>query len=122
MRKQRGVTMIGWIILLIPIAIVLYAGIRVGPEYFDYYKLRTAMDETAKKLEADEALTPLAIRSALAQRFSAGYIDNLKSSDIEVTKIDGGWQMTADYESEVKLFGNMYLTMDFQHTSTSITN
>ena len=31
MRKQRGVTMIGWIFLLIPVAIVLYAGIRVGP-------------------------------------------------------------------------------------------
>jgi hypothetical protein len=122
MRKQRGVTMIGWIILLIPIAIVLYAGIRVGPEYFEYYKLRTAMDETAKKLEADETLTPLSIRSALSKRFSAGYIDGLKSSDIEVTKIEGGWQMTASYVSEVKLFGNMNLTMDFDHTSTSMTN
>ena len=40
MRKQRGVTMIGWIFLLVPVAIVLYAGIRVGPEYLNYYKVR----------------------------------------------------------------------------------
>ena len=31
MRKQRGVTMIGWVFLLAPMAIVLYAGIRVVP-------------------------------------------------------------------------------------------
>ena len=39
MRRQRGVTMIGWIFLLIPVALVLYAGIRVGPEYLNYYKV-----------------------------------------------------------------------------------
>ncbi len=58
MRKQRGVTMIGWIFLLIPIAIVLYAGIRVGPEYLNYYKVATALNETAKQLEPDDAVTP----------------------------------------------------------------
>ena len=42
MRKQRGVTMIGWIFLLVPVAIVLYAGIRVAPEYLNYYKVVTA--------------------------------------------------------------------------------
>jgi hypothetical protein len=122
MRKQRGVTMIGWIILLIPVAIVLYAGIRVGPEYFNYYKLRTAMDETAKKLESDETLTPQTIRFALEKRFDTGYIDNVDAQDIEVTKVEGGWQMAADYESEVKLFGNLFLTMAFEHTATTVTN
>ncbi|HUQ09529.1 MAG TPA: DUF4845 domain-containing protein [Steroidobacteraceae bacterium] len=121
MHKQRGVTMIGWIILLIPIAIVLYAGLRVGPEYFNYYKLRTAMEETATKLRSDETLTPKTIRSALDRRFNTGYID-MKSSDLEVTKVDGGWQMAADYESEVKLFGNLYLTMAFDHTTIIANN
>ena len=53
MRKQRGVTMIGWIFLLAPMAVVLYAGIRVGPEYLNYYKVLTAMKETASKLKSD---------------------------------------------------------------------
>jgi len=122
MRKQRGVTMIGWIILLIPIAIVGYAGIRIGPEYFDYYKLRTAMNETAKELEADETLSPQKIRFALDKRFDTGYVNVVSAKDIDVTKVDGGWQMTAEYESEVKLFGNLYLTMAFEHTATTLTN
>lgn len=117
MRKQRGVTMIGWIVLLIPMAIVLYAGIRVGPEYFNYYKLRTAMNETATQLESDETLTPQTIRFALDKRFDTGYVDVLAAKDIDVSKIEGGWSMTAEYESEVALFGNVYLTLAFEHTA-----
>ena len=77
MRRQRGVTMIGWIFLLVPVAMVLYAGIRVGPEYLNYYKVVTALKETATKLKSDETLTPQTIRAALERRFDTGYIDNL---------------------------------------------
>ena len=113
MRKQRGVTMIGWIFLLIPVAVVLYAGIRVGPEYLNYYKVLTAMKETAKQLKSDEALTPTVIRAALEKRFDTGYIDEPDVKDIVITKGDAGWEMTAEYEKTVPMFGNLYLLVDF---------
>jgi hypothetical protein len=117
MRKQRGVTMIGWIFLLVPMAIVLYAGIRVGPEYFNYYKVVTAMNETAKQLESDEALSPQSIRFALEKRFDTGYIDNPSAKDIEVAKTEEGWKMTAIYEKTVPMFGNLHLLMAFEHST-----
>ena len=43
--RQRGVTAIGWVFLLIPMAIVIYAGIRIGPIYLDYYKVVQALKE-----------------------------------------------------------------------------
>ena len=116
MRKQRGVTMIGWVILLVPVALVLYACIRVGPEYFNYYKLVTAMEETAQALKADETLSPQTIRFALDKRFDTGYIDHVQAADIEVAKVDGGWSMTADYDAEVPMFGNLFLVMAFDKT------
>ena len=116
MRKQRGVTMIGWIFLLIPVAIVVYAGIRVGPEYFNYYKLVTAMKETAKQLEANEVLTPAGIRGSLEKRFDTGYIDEPNVKDIDITKTEGGWEMRAEYESVVPMFGNLNLLIDFNST------
>ena len=118
MRKQRGVTMIGWIFLLIPMVIVLYAGIRVGPEYVDYYKVVTAMKETASGLESDETLTPASIRSALQKRFDTSYVEAVKSSEVEISKVEGGWEMTAEYESAVDLFGNLSMLMDFSKTVT----
>jgi hypothetical protein len=120
MRKQRGVTMIGWIVLLVPMAIVIYAGIRVGPEYYEYYKLYTAVRDTAKQLETEDGLTPLKIRGALQRRFDTGYIDDVRATDLDVTRNTDGssWDILLDYDSTVPLFGNLLLTMDFDKTVT----
>ena len=114
--QQRGVTMIGWIFLLVPMAIVLYAGIRVVPKYLDYYKLVSAMKETATQLKDDETLTPTNVRRALERRFDTGYVD-VDPAEIEVTKNESGeWQMTADYDEEAPLFGNLSVALKFNET------
>jgi hypothetical protein len=117
MQKQRGVTMVGWIFLLIPVAIVLYAGIRVGPQYYNYYKIAAAMEKTAAELKSDETLAPNNILAALEKRFDTGYIDNLDArQDVQLIKGDKGWEMTVDYESTEPLFGNLFLTTVFKKT------
>ncbi len=116
MRKQRGVTMIGWIFLLIPIAITLYAAIRVTPVYMNYYKVVSAMEKTASQLKVEEAVSPQSVRSTLGRHFDTGYVDELKAADIDVQRGDGVWSMTADYEKTVPLFGNMHLLMTFKKT------
>jgi Domain of unknown function (DUF4845) len=115
-RRQRGVTTIGWIFLLVPVALVLYAGIRVGPEYLNYYKVISALKETATKLKSDDTLTAQSIGRALERRFDTGYIDNPAPDEIIIKKSDAGWEMTADYEPTVPLMGNLYLTMQFKKT------
>ncbi len=114
MRKQRGVTMIGWIFLLIPMAITLYAAIRVAPVYMNYYKLVSAMEKTATQLEVDEAISPQSIRATLGRQFNTGYVDAVTPAEIDVQRGDGVWTMTADYEKTVPLFGNMHLLMAFK--------
>ena len=115
-RRQRGVTMIGWIFLLTPVAVVLYAGVRLGPEYMNYYKVVTALNETATKLKSDETLSPQTIRSSIERRFDTGYIDRPTPAEIEIKKGERGWEMTADYEPTVPFMGNLYLTMQFKKT------
>ncbi|HEV7607703.1 MAG TPA: DUF4845 domain-containing protein [Steroidobacteraceae bacterium] len=117
MRKQRGVTMIGWVFLLVPVALVLYAGIRVGPEYLNYYKVVTALKETATQLKSDEALTQATIRTAVERRFDTGYVDEPNANDLIIGKDEsGGWTVTADYEKAVPMFGNLHLLMVFKTT------
>ncbi len=36
--------------------------------------------------------------------------------DLEIIKVETGWQVTADYETTVPLFGNLFLTMAFEKT------
>jgi hypothetical protein len=113
MQKQRGVTMIGWIFLLIPVAIVLYGGIRVVPKYLEFYKIVTAMKETASQLKGDETLNAQSIRAALERRFDTGYVDSVSVDDMEITKVDDGWEMKAEYDETVPMFGNLNLLMAF---------
>jgi len=117
MRKQRGVTMIGWIFLLVPVAVVLYAGIRVVPEYLNYYKVVTALKETASQFKGEEGLSPAGILGAVEKRFDTGYVDEPKVKEIIVSKNEAGnWTMTADYEKTVPMFANLYLLLVFKTT------
>ena len=114
MRRQRGVTMIGWIFLLFPVVLVGYALLRVGPAYYAHYKLVQAMKGAAANLKSDETLTPQAIRNGLDSRFNIEYVDVLTAKDIEVTKsADGGWVMRAEYEQAVNYIGNLHLLLMF---------
>ena len=115
MRKQLGVTMIGWIVLLIPVAIVGYAGIRVAPIYLNYYKVLQALKETANDLKSDEVLAPATVLKSLERRFDIGYIDKPTAREIRVFKnAAGNWEMEANYEKVVPLFGNIHLLMQFE--------
>ena len=94
--------MIGWIFLLVPMAMVLYAGIRVGPEYLNYYKVVTAMKETAiaaqERRDADSD-RPSAVRSRSAStRATSTTIDG--EGDRRRRRATRAGTMTADYEDD----------------------
>lgn len=116
MRKQRGVTAIGWIFLLIPMALTLYALIRVGPVYLNYWRVVDSMEKTASQLKSDETLTAQTIRQSLEKRFDVGYVDKITEKDIEIKKGSGGWEMTADYEGTAPLFANIIIVIGFNKT------
>ncbi len=110
--RQRGVTTIGWIFLLIPMAIVIYAGIRVVPFYLNYMKVTKALEQTANEFASDSVDARM-IRVALAKRFDIDLIYSPKDTEIEVRKGKDGWELEADYIESAPLFGNIELTLLF---------
>ena len=62
--RQRGVTAIGWLILLIPFAIIIYAGIRLMPVYLNYMAVARTLNDLTTEYQAGGA-TPDAIRSSM---------------------------------------------------------
>jgi hypothetical protein len=118
MRRQRGVTMIGWIFLLIPMALTLYAAIRIGPVYLNYWRIIDAMQKTATELRSDETLNANTIQVSLNKRFDIGYVDKITTKDIEIKKGGSGWEMTVGYDGEAPLFGNVKLVVAFDKTVT----
>ena len=110
-RTQRGVTMIGWIFLLIPMAIVGYAGLRLIPVYLNYTKIVRSMEQMGQESRAgDSAQT---IRFALEKRLDIEQIDFPDSKDFNIRRDGPSWVLEVDYEDGAPLMSNVSLTAKF---------
>jgi Domain of unknown function (DUF4845) len=114
-RRQRGVTFIGWLLLLIPVAILGYVGIRLVPVYLNYMRVAHSVEQTASEMKTEDVgtLTPPAIRAALAKHFDIESITFPTVQDVTVMRDGTGWTIEAKFEDMTPLFGNISLVIDF---------
>lgn len=114
MRKsQRGMTIIGWLVLLVPVAIIGYAGIRIAPVYLNYFKVVKALEQTASESKDVAVLNPAEVRRSLERRFDVEYVDTPEAKDIDVHREGDHWVAIAKYEQVEPLFANVSLLMEF---------
>lgn len=113
-RRQRGITAIGWLFLLIPLAIVLYAGIRLVPIYLNYAKVARVLDKVDDSIEG--AVTVQAIRNSIDNRLYIEGVTFPSAQDFQVRRDGQRWLVQASYEDEAPLFGNISLRVVFDKT------
>ena len=111
--SQRGVTFIGWLFLLIPVAILVYAGIRLTPVYLNYIRVARSMQQTAMQYQDGGQINPHEVRASLERRFDIESIEYPTSKDIDIHRVGEGWVMIADYEGEAPLFANVSIIVGF---------
>lgn len=115
--RQRGVTAIGWLVLLIPFAIVIYAGIRLAPVYLNYMKVSRSLNDLTSEFQTGGA-TPDTIRNALGKHFEIDEVDYPKLTDISISRNGQGWQVEAAYYDQAPLFAHITLQVAFDKTVT----
>ncbi len=111
--SQRGVTFIGWLVLLIPVAILVYAGIRLTPIYLNYFRVARSLEQTADQFQDGGQISPQQVRVTLERRFDIEAIEYPTAKDIVVQRQGEGWVMIADYEGYAALFANVAIVVDF---------
>jgi hypothetical protein len=111
--SQRGVTFIGWLFLLIPVALLVYVGIRLTPLYLNYVRVARSLQQTAQQFQDGGAITPQSVRNTLDKRFDIESIEYPTAKDIDIHREGEGWVMIADYTGEAPLFANISLVVDF---------
>lgn len=110
--RQRGVTLIGWLFLLAPMAIVIYAGIRVAPIYLNYMKVNKALNQVASEFHGGGG-SPSAIQTTLDKHFEIDMVNYPTVKDIKITRDGAGWLVEAAYDDEAPLFDNISLHVSF---------
>jgi hypothetical protein len=110
--SQRGVTFIGWVLLLTPVAILIYVVIRLTPIYLNYMSVTKALSQLASENKG-ETTSADALRNALDKHFQVGYVEKPTAKDIDIHREGSHWDVVADYEETAPLFGNVSLLIEF---------
>jgi len=116
--RQAGITFIGWVFLLAPVAIVGYAAIRLTPVYLNAMKVAKTLKQTASENQGETVLNPVAVRSSLEKRFDIEGVNYPKVSDVAVTRNGNAWTLSVDYEDSVPLFAGISLVVHFVKSAT----
>jgi hypothetical protein len=111
-RSQRGVTFIGWLFLLTPVAILVYTGIRLVPIYLNYMRVAHALSQLSDESKGGSS-TLAALRLSLERRFDVEIIEHPSPRDVDIHREGDHWVAIADYEDLVPIFGNVSLLVQF---------
>ena len=117
MRRQKGLTLSGFILWAILVVIALLLGFKLGPPYMEYQ----GVQKLIKNLSEDPGMRVGDYRKAVMGAFNmrAG-VDNILSiaaTDLVIKKEGERLLITADYVVRVPLVGNISACIDFNASS-----
>jgi hypothetical protein len=113
--RQRGLTMIGFLFVLVVVLVVALLSFRVIPAYIEYFSVQKALEGA---LNDSKDLTKAEIVRLLQRRLGAEYIDSIRPSDVEITKTGNVTTAAASWQTKLPLVGNASLLLEFDASAS----
>ncbi len=110
--RQRGLTFIGWLVLLVPLAIVFYAGVRLTPVYLNYMKVSRALTALQAEFKGEDT-NAAALRTSLTKNFDIQSVDYPDAKDIQIKREGHAWIVEAAFDDQAPLFDNISIQVAF---------
>jgi len=111
--RQRGMTMLGILVLVVVVGAWVYAGIRMTPKYLEYMRIASTLEKVRDEFDANPGTTEFMLRKAVERHFDIEMVNVITSNDLEITKEGGTFTMRAAYEDTVPLAGNVSFLLEF---------
>ena len=115
--KQTGVTFIGWIVLLVPMAICIYAGIRLAPIYLNYMKVSKSLEQVKSEFK-EEGANITNVKFSLEKHLDIEQVEFPSIKDIKITRNGKGFDVEAEYDDQAPLFSNVFVLVSFHKKVT----
>jgi hypothetical protein len=111
-RRQRGMSAIGILIVLILVVFAALIGMRVTPAYLEYFAIKKAIASIKESGELRDG-TPASVRKAFERHQAIDDFQSVAPQDLEIVKEGGEMVVSFGYEKRVPLFYNISLLIDF---------
>ena len=112
--KQRGMTLVGFVIGLIVVCFFAYMGMVLGPAYTEYYGVRKAMNFVAASSGPNDSDVS-AISHAINRQFTVGYVESVEGKDVKLVHDKGGNMLAVDYEVRKAFVYNIDFVIKFKY-------
>ena len=115
--SQRGMTAIGWVLVLMLIGFVTMIVLKLVPIYLDGFNVTSVVEG----LETERGIgtkPPGEIQKLILRRMDVNMVDGVTKDDIYITRGKGNLTIEVDYEVREKLFGNLDVVVSFNKSVT----
>ena len=114
-RKQGGLSLLGFLVVLAVVGFAAYIGMKLFPMYQEYYSVRTALKSLSNEPGVGD-MDPARIQDLFFRKLYISYSENVKPQNVKFERTDGGWKMRVFYEVRRPLVGNLDVVGNFDTT------
>lgn len=111
--QQRGISMIGWAVILLIAVVLGTATLRMVPVYLEHNTITSAIKSLLQDSKT-ALMSPREVREALSKRFTINQVNVISVNDLIITKEGGILKVSTDYEVREPMFYNVSIVMTFQ--------
>ena len=114
-KKQSGMTLIGFIIVLSIVLFMSFIGMKIAPIYLEYYSVVSAMNGVASE-RGSARMSPFDIRAKILNRLYLSYsAENVHEQNIKLVRRNGVYLRIA-YEVRKPVMGNLDVIATFDRS------
>ena len=106
MKKQRGVSFIGFLVVLAVVGFAAFVGMKLFPMYQEFYAVKAAAKGLAGEPGVGD-MDPGKIKDLFFRRLYINYSETVKPEHVKIERIDNGWNMKVSYEVRKPLVYNL---------------
>jgi predicted membrane protein len=114
--RQRGMSMISWLVVLAVAVFFILIGIKMVPTYMENYSIRTVL----KNMENDRSvrtMSPAEMRNSFIKRIKINSVYDFDRNAIKIKKEKNGTLFAVDYEIRKPVAGNVAIVMSFSESA-----
>jgi hypothetical protein len=116
LKKQQGATFLGMAIVAAGLIFVAIIGMKLAPAYIEFISVKKVL----KAMGNDASLNSMStkeVRHSFDKRKSIDNISSVTGDDLVIKKDNGSTVVSADYQVQKPLMGNVTALLDFHASS-----
>lgn len=116
MKKERGVSLSGLLMVLVLVIAGAITAFRLIPAFIEFSSIKKSIATLSQRPDLKTA-TPTQIRQEFDKTASVSDIHSIAGSDLDITKDGNNLLISVSYPKKIGLGGNVSLLIDFVATS-----